>query len=101
MNIWGLIYRFSWALLTAMVAAGLILVFTPKARKLAWLQNIRQQLETESAAQADQIKALQIKQERFNRDPEFVEHTAREAGLVSAHEIMYKFTEDTGSVQRP
>lgn len=82
-----------------LIVVGLFLSFLPKTRKIAFLQSIKQQIETRNAAKADQIKELQIKQERFISDPEFVEHTAREAGLVTRDEVVFKFTNELGNIQ--
>lgn len=101
MNIWNIIYRFSWGLLAVLIVIGFILIFTPKARKLAYLQGVKTDIETRNAEKADQIKALQIRQERFVRDPEFVEHTAREAGLVMEGEVVYKFTNEQSHSRQP
>jgi len=101
MNVWGIIYRFSWGLLAVLAAIGLFLLFTPKARKIAYLQRVKLQLEERNTEKADQIKNLQSRQERFISDPEFVEHTAREAGLVMPDEIVYKFTNEPIHSRRP
>lgn len=101
MNIWNIIYRFSWGLLAILIVIGFILIFTPKVRLWAGLQRDKAEIETRSAEKTEQIKDLQIRQERFVSDPEFVEHTAREAGLVMAGEVVYKFTnEQTRSHQQ-
>lgn len=94
MNIWSIIYRFSWGLLALLAAIGLFLVFTPKARKLADLQRVKADFEVKNEKKIDQIKDLQTRQERFISDPEFVEHTARESGLVLPGEVVYKFTNE-------
>ncbi len=94
MDIWNVMTRFSLGLLAVLAVIGLILVFTPKARELARLQSIKARLEVRNAEKADQIKQLQIRQERFISDPEYVEHTAREAGLVMPDETVYKFTNE-------
>jgi len=101
MNIWRVIYRFSWGLLVVLTGFGLLLVFTPKARKLAYLQRVKTQLENKNAEKTVQIKDLQDRQERFISDPEFVEHTAREAGLVMRDEIVYKFTNEQSHSRQP
>lgn len=101
MNIWGIIYRFSWGLLAVLAVVGLFLVFTPKTRKLAYLQRVKAEIEGRNAEKADQIKELQSRQERFISDPEFVEHTAREAGLVMPDEIVYKFTNEQSHSRQP
>ncbi len=101
MNLWNLIYRLSWGLLAILVLIGLALVFTPKARELARLQAIKTGLETSNAEKSEQIKELQIRQERFVSDPEYVEQTARESGLVMADEVVYKFTNEPMHSHQP
>ncbi len=101
MNIWNIIYRFSWGLLAILIVIGFILIFTPKARKLAYLQGKKANKEALIAEKAEQIKDLQIRQERFVSDPEYVEHTAREAGLVMAGEVVYKFTNEQSHSRQP
>ncbi len=101
MNIWNIIYRFSWGLLAVLIVIGFILIFTPKARKLAYLQDVKMEIEDRNAEKAEQIKELQTRQERFVSDPEFVEHTAREAGLVMAGEVVYKFTNEQDHSRQP
>lgn len=101
MSVWSIIYRFSWGLLAVLVAIGFILIFTPKTRKLALLQDVKTQLETRNTEKAEQIKELKIRQERFNSDPEFVEHTAREAEMIMPDETVYKFTNEPGVGQKP
>lgn len=94
MNSWRVIYRFSWVLLALLIVIGLILIFTPKTAKMAELQARKAELERQNADKARQIKELQIRQERFISDPEFVEHTAREAGMVMPDETVYKFSDE-------
>lgn len=101
MNIWNIIYRFSWGLLAVLIVIGFVLIFTPKARKLAYLQGVKTEIESRNAGKADQINELQIRQERFVSDPEYVEHTAREAGLVMAGEVVYKFTNEQDHSRQP
>lgn len=101
MNVWSIIYRFSWGLLAVLIAIGFILIFTPKTRKLAQLQGVKAQIEEQNAQKAEQIKELKTRQERFNSDPEFVEHTAREAGMIMPDETVYKFTTDQGPSRQP
>ncbi len=101
MNIWNIIYRFSWGLLAVLIVIGLILIFTPKARKLAYLQGVKAEIEARNAEKAEQVKDLQTRQERFVSDPEFVEHTAREAGLVMAGEVVFKFTNEQDHSRQP
>ncbi len=98
MSTWRLIYRFSWALLGVLVVIGLLCVFTPKCRSLTRLQKTRAEIEQQNADKEDEIKDLKVKQERFTTEPAFVERTARESGMVSPNEIVYKFTDANGKV---
>lgn len=102
MNIWRLIYQFSWGLLAVLMVIGLLCVFTPKCHTLNRLQNKRDALEVKNAAKATAIKDLKIKQERFTTEPAFVERTARESGMVTPGEKVYKFKDPaTGAAQSP
>jgi len=98
MNIWKLIYRFSWFLLIALAFIGLIFIFTPKLNRYSRLQNTRCSLEDKNTEKTADIKDFKIKQERFTSEPEFVERTAREAGMVTTDEIVYKFKDVNGKV---
>lgn len=101
MSTWRLIYRFSWALLGVLVVIGLLCVFTPKCRSLSRLQATRNTLQEQNEAKEEEIKDLKIKQERFTTEPAFVERTAREAGMVTTDEVVYKFTDANGKVPEP
>lgn len=101
MNIWNIIYRFSWGLLAILIVVGFILIFTPKVRLWAGLQRDKTEIETRIAEKTGLTKELQIRQERFISDPEFVEHTARELGLVMAGEVVYKFTNEQTRGRQP
>ena len=96
-----MIYRFSWALLGVLVIIGLLCLFSPKCQKLTQLQKTRNELAAKNTEREDEIKDLKIKQERFTSDPAFVEHTAREAGMVTDGEVVYKFTDANGKIPEP
>ena len=98
MNTWKLIYRFSLILLCILVVIGLFFLLTPKMNKYSKLQKTRVALENKNKAKSADIKDLKIKQERFTSEPGFVEHTAREAGMVTSDEIVYKFKDANGKV---
>lgn len=101
MNIWKIIYRFSWFLLVILAFIGLIFIFTPKLNRYSRLQKTRDTLADQNSAKTAEIKALKIKQERFTSEPAFVERTAREAGMVASDEIIYKFKDANGKVPKP
>jgi len=77
---------------------GLVIVFTPKLHRYSKLQNTRSELEDQSIAKTEAIKELKIKQDRFTSEPRFVERTAREAGMVTPDEVVYKFKDVNGKV---
>ena len=93
-----MIYRFSWALLAVLVGIGLLCVFTPKCHTLSCLQRTRAELDAKNSAKAEEITDLKIRQERFSSEPAFVERTAREAGMVTKDEVVYKFTDANGKI---
>ena len=98
MDIWKVIYRFSWFLMIILSLIGLIVVFTPKLHRYSKLQNTRSKLEEQSIAKTEEIKNFKVKQDRFTSEPSFVERTAREAGMVTADEVVYKFKDANGKV---
>jgi len=101
MSIWSNIYKWCFGLVGVIIVIACILLFIPRLRRLGDLQVRKTELETRNAEQAEQIKALQIKQERFNSDPEFVEHTARQTGRIMPDEIVYRFTNAPGIIHQP
>lgn len=92
MNYWVTIYRFACVLLIVLFAVALICLFLPKCNKLRELQRERAELQKENRKLENQIKELAIKQERFNSDLTFVEHTAREMDMIKPEETVFKFT---------
>ncbi len=77
---------------------GLIVVFTPKMHRYSKLQKTRSELEELSISKTEEIKDFKIKQDRFTTEPGFVERTAREAGMVTPDEVVYKFKDANGKV---
>jgi cell division protein FtsB len=98
MSTWRTIYRFSWALLAVLALIGLLFVFTPKCRTLSNLQTTRTNLQIANDGKEEEITDLKVNQERFTSEPAFVERTARKAGMVTAGEVVYKFTDENGHV---
>ena len=47
------------------------------------------------------ISDLKNRQERFKNDPEFVERTAREMGMLKPNEVVFKFTNKTSNATQP
>ena len=84
-------YRIAFILFLVIFTIGVIILFVPKRNEYRKLQQTRDKLVQQNELKAQQIKDLKIKQERFTTEPSFVERTAREAGMVSKDEVVYRF----------
>jgi cell division protein FtsB len=85
-------FRWLWFLVGALVVAGVFYMFTPKVRAVGEHQRKKAALIAENRALEDAVRDRRNKRERFASDPEFVERTAHEAGLVKSDEVVFKFT---------
>lgn len=88
---WQKLYKISWVLLSVLVIIGLMMILIPDSRKIQSLQETKRQQESLNNELEQRIKELQMKQENFISNPEFVERTARKAGMVSPDEVVYQF----------
>ena len=86
-------------ILVAAIAAACLLL--PRCRRLNEMYRVKEQREQENLELADKTSELQSNQERFARDPAFVERTARDAGLVKPGETVFKFTNDPARATSP
>ena len=68
-----------------------ICMFTPKWREHSNVLDEQRTIQREIAAKKQDIKRLQIRQDRFTSEASFVERTARECGMIKRGEIVYKF----------
>ena len=89
-------YRIAFVLFLVIFVIGVIILFVPKRNEYRRLQQTRDKLAQQNELKAQQIKDLKIKQERFTTEPSFVERTAREAGMVSKDEVVYRFKDADG-----
>jgi len=89
-------YRIAFILVLVIFTIGVIILFVPKRNEYRKLQQTRDKLVQQNELKAQQIKDLKIKQERFTTEPSFVERTAREAGMVSKDEVVYRFKDADG-----
>jgi cell division protein FtsB len=99
-NCWTTIYRVSYGILGGLALIGAVCMFTPKGSEYSNVLTDKRNIEREIAAKKQDIKRLQIRQDRFTSEASFVERTARECGMIKRGEIVYKFTPDaaqTGS----
>ena len=92
----SMIYRIITIIIVIILIIGAIILFQPKRSEYLRLQKRRDALAAQNAAKTETIKELKIKQDRFSTEPAFVERTAREAGMVSKDEIVYKFKNADG-----
>lgn len=92
MNIWVAIYRSAWGVLAVLLIIGLVCIFLPKCNHLRQLQLRKGELQAENRELEAMTRDLQAKQERFGRDPAFVERIARETGMVKQGEVVFQFT---------
>ena len=70
------------------VAMGAMVIF-PKLTQLKGLEEQRNILTQQIEQKKHEIKVLREKQHRFNTDPEFVEHIARENKRVKPNEYIF------------
>lgn len=91
MNVWKAIYRVSWIILAALILAGVVCIFGPKFSSLRKMQKDKNELKKENQRLETEITMLRTKQERFTSEPDFVERTAKEMGMIRTNEIVFKF----------
>ena len=94
MNYWVTIYRVAFGAVIVLVTIAIISAFVPKLRKHHEEYRKRTEFQQENRILAEQVKVLRNKQERFTRDPNYVERTAREIGMVKPDEMVFKYTND-------
>ena len=99
MNIWMVIYRVCWVLLIALCVVGSACIYVPRINNMRALQQDKVRKEQENARIRAEIDDLRNRQERFQNDPGYVEHVAREQGMVKRGEVLFKLAPGTGSGQ--
>lgn len=88
---WNLIYRVAWGVLALVVAVSTVMMFRPKVRELRATQAEIARLEELERQDRELLQALKEKQDRFARDPRFVEQVAHDMGMARPGEILFKF----------
>ena len=91
---WQLIYRSAWVALFIMGMIGATVAFLPKWREHRQLQRERAAAEEALRLEEEMLKVLKMKQERFQRDPRFVEQIAHDLGMARPDEVIFKFHND-------
>jgi cell division protein FtsB len=90
MKFWITIYRFSWGLFVLLCAICVLCFFVPKLRQHDKLQRDKAAKVEEIHDTQAKIAELQRRQEQFSTDPRYVEHIARQRGMVKANELVVR-----------
>ncbi|MFO7871349.1 MAG: septum formation initiator family protein [Kiritimatiellia bacterium] len=99
MNYWVTVYRTAWSVLGIVCVVAVAFIFLPTCRRLDTLEQERAKLSAENRELALKTKRLRGKERKFVSDPGYVEHTAREMGMVKDGEIIFKFTNETSTTR--
>ena len=83
-------------ILTVLILAGVACIFGPKFNSLRKMQKDKNELKQANHHLESEIASLRNKQERFTSDPNFVERTAKEMGLLRTNEIVFINSPTTG-----
>lgn len=94
MTLTQIIYRTALLVIAIAILTALGMVLIPVIRDANELRDEKAELENRIAAKEARIRELKEYQERFINDPDFVEHTARQLGLVAPGETVYEFDDD-------
>ncbi len=91
---WVAIYRFAWIALGVLVLVGMGFMFVPLIQQDREYQRRESALREEIRHDEEQIRELQIMQERFQSDPAFVERIAHDIGLAKPNETIFRFIDE-------
>ncbi len=90
MNAWVWIYRLSWWIIALLLLVFIAFRFSPRIRAWRGYQDHKAALEESNRQRAERLQEYQERQERFRRDPAYVETVAREAGMVMPGESVFR-----------
>jgi cell division protein FtsB len=93
-NYWVVIYRLALFLLIVLFAVGIAFIFVPQMNRVRQMQQKKADLQEENRNLRNMTQDLRENQRRFESDPEFVERTARQMGMVKPNEVVFKFSTD-------
>jgi hypothetical protein len=88
---WNLIYRVTWGLLAIVATVAAIMMFRPKLHQHRATLAEKTHLEELERQDRELLQALKEKQDRFARDPRFVEQVAHDMGMARPGEVLFKF----------
>lgn len=83
-----------WFALGALVLVGMGFMFVPLIQQDQEYQRREDQLRLEIQARHERIRELQLKQERFESDPAFLERVAHEFGLAQPGQTLFRFIDE-------
>jgi len=93
MTLLQMIYRTSLIVIAIAILTAFGMILIPVVRDARNLRAEKAAIQTDIARKETRIRELKAFQERFVNDPDFVEHTARQLGLVAPGETVYEFEE--------
>ncbi len=94
MSTWNAIYRIVSFALGVLLLIGLAMVFIPQIQLDQEYHRREEQLRREIQAKQENIRELQLKQERFESDPAFLERIAHEFGLAKPGDTLFRFIDE-------
>ncbi len=103
LSFWDALHRAAVAVLAVLFIVGLAMVFVPRWQEYRALQRQRAEAEDRLRLHAELLQRLKENQERFHRDPRFVERLAHDLGMARSDEIIFRFRErdeDEGAESR-
>lgn len=91
MRLWNLLYRGAWIALAALIAAGAAGMIVPKWREYRAAQARKAEAEERVRLEEEMLGLLKERQERFARDPRFVQQLAHDLGMARPNEVLFRF----------
>jgi|GEM_PF-5804540 len=89
---WIIFGRLARAVALVLLVAFAVVALIPRHRAYEEYRGKRDRLRDENRRIAELTRDLEIRAERLASDPEFAKQVAREAGMVEAGEVVFKFT---------
>lgn len=94
MSTWNVISRIVWFALGTLVLIGMGFMFIPLIQLDQEYHRREEQLRHDIQTKQQAIRELQLKQERFESDPAFLERIAHEFGLAKPGETLFRFIDE-------
>ena len=94
MSYWVTVYRSAWVALVVLAVAGAAVLFMPKWREYREYQRRQVEAADKLRLEEEMLKVLKMKEDRFQRDPRFVEQIAHDLGLAKTNEVIFKFHDE-------